>query len=236
MPCILYKCSTVLLIVLYLNYFAGVIGSIDGSHIPIKAPKENSGAYLNRKGFHSIVLQGICSHDMKFIDCEVGQAGAVHDACVLRRSEFFNKTLANPTSFPPDSHVVGDGAYPLLLNIMVPFKDNGNLTVQQRKFNTTLSRARVVIERAFALLKGRFRRLKYVDMRRVDLIPKLVIACCILHNLCIDDIDWLGCDDDQGADSDGEVEPNTEVHQSSAAVAAARKFAIAKRNVIVNTL
>ena len=37
----------------------GCIGAIDGSHIPIKAPVESSASYVNRKGFHSILLQGI---------------------------------------------------------------------------------------------------------------------------------------------------------------------------------
>jgi hypothetical protein len=37
--------------------FPGVIGCIDGCHIPIIAPKDNSASYVNRKGFHSILLQ-----------------------------------------------------------------------------------------------------------------------------------------------------------------------------------
>lgn len=37
-----------------------VIGAIDGTHISIKAPSKNQENYLNRKGFHSIVLQAIC--------------------------------------------------------------------------------------------------------------------------------------------------------------------------------
>ena len=38
--------------------FPGVIGAIDGCHIPCKQPVENANDYYNRKGFHSIVLQG----------------------------------------------------------------------------------------------------------------------------------------------------------------------------------
>lgn len=37
--------------------FPGVIGAIDGTHINIPGPKENSEAYINRKGRHSIHLQ-----------------------------------------------------------------------------------------------------------------------------------------------------------------------------------
>lgn len=35
----------------------GIIGAIDGTHIPIKAPKHEGAEYVNRKGVHSIQLQ-----------------------------------------------------------------------------------------------------------------------------------------------------------------------------------
>ena len=42
----------------------GIIGAIDGSHIPIKQPPGNSQDFYNRKQFHSIILQGneICKY------------------------------------------------------------------------------------------------------------------------------------------------------------------------------
>ncbi|TGZ57064.1 Uncharacterized protein DBV15_12405 [Temnothorax longispinosus] len=64
--------------------------------------------------------------------------------------------------------------------------NRGNLRKQQEKFNTLHSRTRQTIERAFALLFGRFRRLKYLDMNRIDLIPGTILACCVLHNICLD--------------------------------------------------
>jgi len=65
----------------------------------------------------------------------------------------------------------------------------GNLTQAQQNFNQTLSKMRQVIERAFALLKGKWRRLKYLDMNRDDMIPFTIIACCVLHNIYLDGID-----------------------------------------------
>ena len=67
-----------------------VIGAIDGSHIAIKAPQED---YINRKGFHIIVLQGICNLELAFIDCFVGFPGSTHDARVLRRSDIYDRIL-----------------------------------------------------------------------------------------------------------------------------------------------
>lgn len=80
---------------------------------------------------------------------------------------------------------MGDAAYNIHEHLMVPFRDNGHLTNRQKNYNFCHSSARMAIERAFALLKGRFRSLLTVlDMNRVDLIPDFIMACCILHNIC----------------------------------------------------
>ncbi|CAC5417874.1 HARBI1 [Mytilus coruscus] len=43
--------------------FPGVIGCIDGTHVKIQAPSEDEPAYVNRKGWHSINVQGVCDHE-----------------------------------------------------------------------------------------------------------------------------------------------------------------------------
>jgi hypothetical protein len=42
--------------------FPQCAGAIDGSHIPIIAPEENHVDYFNRKGWHSVLLQGVVDH------------------------------------------------------------------------------------------------------------------------------------------------------------------------------
>ena len=215
-------------------YVAGVIGAIDGCHINIKAPAENSNAYINRKGQHSMILQAVCTSEMKFIDCYAGEVGSVHDATVLKRSDLFERMSTDPHMFPTDSHIIGDAAYPLLKNLMVPYKDTGSLSARQHRFNVSLSSSRCVIERAFAFLKGRFRRLKMLDMSRVDLIPKVIIACCILHNICLNHTDLL---DDMDTDEDDDSHlPVDDVDPTAYASAANRQFAVAKRNAICESL
>ncbi|KAB0803154.1 hypothetical protein PPYR_00124, partial [Photinus pyralis] len=39
---------------------------------------------------------------------------------------------------------------------------------------------------SFGLLKGRMRRLlDNLPMIRTDLIPQYIIACCVIHNICL---------------------------------------------------
>lgn len=83
--------------------------------------------------------------------------------------------------------LVGDAAYELHQHLLVgPFKDNGHLTAAQKNYNFRLSSVRVVIERCFAQLKGQIRSLLHcLPMTRLDLVPKYIVACCVIHNICI---------------------------------------------------
>lgn len=119
-----------------------------------------------------------------------GQVGSVHDMRVFRLSGFEN--MCTDENFPENSHILGDAAYSIQKYVMVPFKDNGHLTRAQITYNTTLSQARMMVERTIGLLKGRFRSLlDILPMRRTDLIPKYICACCILHNICLIRNDWI---------------------------------------------
>ncbi|KAB0790811.1 hypothetical protein PPYR_00025 [Photinus pyralis] len=165
--------------------FPGVIGAIDGTHISITAPKEHPEAYVNRKGIHSIQLQGVCDEKGMFIHCYAGYPGAVHDQRVFMKSEVA-EYLKSAAKFPGDVHLLGDAAYMLHTHMMVPYKDNGHLTRAQKNYNYCHSSTRMVIERSFGLLKGRMRRLlDNLPMIRTDLIPQYIIACCVIHNICL---------------------------------------------------
>jgi hypothetical protein len=86
---------------------------------------------------------------------------------------------------PKDLHILGDSAYALSLGVLTPYRDNGKLSTLQKRFNFLHGSARSVIERSFALLKGKFRRLKYLDMSLDDKIPLTVSSCVVLHNFIL---------------------------------------------------
>lgn len=91
----------------------------------------------------------------KFLDIFVGMPGRVHDARVFRTSPLYNKLISDPPLLSPSQHLLGDAAYPLMLNLMKPYRDNGHLNHRQRLFNERLSSHRAAIEMAFGLLKGK---------------------------------------------------------------------------------
>ena len=71
--------------------FPQCAGAVDGSHIPIEAPQICPADYPNRKGWHSVILQGVVDHVGCFTDINVGWPGRVHDSRVLQNSELFAK-------------------------------------------------------------------------------------------------------------------------------------------------
>ena len=86
--------------------FPGVLGAINGSHIPIEAPIKDPEQYINRKGFHSLQLQVVCDMEMMFIDVFCGFPGSVHDARVFRNSPLFIDAERNRDQlFPGNSYL-----------------------------------------------------------------------------------------------------------------------------------
>lgn len=166
-------------------------GAIDGCHIPVRPPADNHTDYYNRKGWYSVLLQAVVDHDYLFRDVVVGWPGSVHDARVFSNSNVYHKAnnrsilntnstkILNTDVFP---FLVADSAYPLETWVMKPFPYNSALNSKQRNFNLLVYRARIVTENACGRLKARWRR-KQNDMS-INNVPQVVLACCILNNMC----------------------------------------------------
>ena len=113
--------------------------------------------------------------------------------------------------------------------LLTPFKNNCHLTAVQIRYNEKHSGTRQVIERALGLLKGRWRRLKCLEMEAMEEIPSVVSAGCVLHNFCLladeGDIEQFFDDDSDGDDLDSDDQPDQPLPQ-----------AVAKRNMMVQHL
>ena len=66
-------------------------GTIDGTHIPIVAPTESRTVNVNRKGFHSVIMQAVVDSNYLFRGVVVGWPRSVHDARVFYSSAIFRK-------------------------------------------------------------------------------------------------------------------------------------------------
>lgn len=164
--------------------YPSVCGCIDGCLICITAPLEQPQQYVDRHHSYSIILQGVCDHRLLFRDVYIGEPGSVGDKRTFRRSPLGQNILRN-ASVVGDMFLLGDGGYSLTSKLIIPYRNLGNLTRRQRIHNYILSRCRSTIERAFALLKGKWRRLKYFPNYCLEYALDHIMACVVLHNFVI---------------------------------------------------
>lgn len=61
----------------------GVLGLVDGSLFPIKAPAVDEGAYVCRKPYHAINVQAVGDHNMMIRHLVARWPGSAHDAFVF---------------------------------------------------------------------------------------------------------------------------------------------------------
>uniref|UniRef100_A0A3Q3LN68 DDE Tnp4 domain-containing protein n=1 Tax=Labrus bergylta TaxID=56723 RepID=A0A3Q3LN68_9LABR len=157
---------------------------------PHLRPEGQPDDYYNQNGWHSVILQAVVDHDARFTDVYAGWPGSTSTASVLSSSDLFLKAEDRPDGylFPREVripvHLIGDESFPLKPWLMKGYSQHHQLSPEQRRFTYTLSSARSVVDTAFMRLKGRWRcLLKKTDID-VSMMPRVVAACCVLHNMC----------------------------------------------------
>ena len=107
---------------------AQAFGCIDGTHILIKTPSENSQDFFCYKQFHSLNVQAVCDFRGLFMDVDCRWPGSCHDAKVFSNSMIHKRISANnlpithcsllPGYDRIPNYLIGDPAYPLLPHCM----------------------------------------------------------------------------------------------------------------------
>ena len=103
------------------RYMPQAFGAIDGTHVKIIAPREDSTAYFNYKQFYLLNVQDVCDGYGIFMNVDCRWPGAVHDARVFKSSRI-NQELASgviPQTFATlfsgspkvRNYLIGDPAY-----------------------------------------------------------------------------------------------------------------------------
>lgn len=133
--------------------------------------------------FNLLQLQVVCDHQRKIRDVFIGYPGSVHDSRVFRASPLMESLEEKCGQY----YLLGDSGYPCLKHLLTPFRNTGNLGHFQNNFNVKLSQSRYVIEHCFGLLKQKFRQLYHLKLRNINDCVNFIRACCVLHNIAIDD-------------------------------------------------
>ncbi|KAJ8750517.1 hypothetical protein K2173_015668 [Erythroxylum novogranatense] len=173
-------------------------GLLDTTHITMLLSSSDpaSNAWLDKEKNHSMVLQAIVDAQMRFRDIVTGWPGKLEDSVVFQSSNFCKlcekgerlngRTFQLSEGSEIREYIIGDAAFPLLPYLIVPY-DGTELPESRTEFNKRLSTAQMVAQRAFARLKETWKIIKGV-MWRPDRhrLPRIILVCCLLHNIVID--------------------------------------------------
>lgn len=132
----------------------------------------------------------------KFIYVNVGAFGSEGDSGVFRADAIGRKINNDELPLPDDAEVAGigtpyffiaDDAFGLSKRIMKPYTPSRQkpLTIEEKTFNYRLSRARRCVENAFGILSRKWLCLSQPLRQHPKRASKIVLACCVLHNVLI---------------------------------------------------
>lgn len=195
--------------------FPGVVGAIDGTHVPIKSPGGNNAeVFRNRKGIFSFNCQGIVNHDMKFISFVTGWPGSTHDNRIFNNSRICLQFERGERK----GVLVGDSGYACRPFLMTPLVNP--TTEAEEAYNASHILARNVVERTFGCWKKKFQCLSRKLTLKVNNIPDVIVATVVLHNIAVDH-GLLEEPEERNDNNDDDIRPHPQV-----------MGAIARRNLI----
>ena len=181
-------------------------GAIDCMRFKIRRPTgPHAGEYYDGNMFHSVIAQVVVDADSRILNIAAGFSGGTGDSKVLRLSGLYDDVqshkLLNGSSIhlggglDIPQYLVGDGGFPLLPWLMVPYED-ADFHPYKVLFNQKHSLARRSVLRAFASLKKWeiFDRAMSVDVKTA---VSMIGACSILHNMLLYKGEPLDLDEDR---------------------------------------
>lgn len=123
---------------------------------------------------------------LKFLDIVCRWPGSTHDSTMFTNSALFNRFETG--EFGIDSLALVDSAYGPHTFVCKPLRDPQ--TLAEKKYQRAQILTRNTVERSFGVLKNRFNCLSFgMRFREVAKVQDIIIACCILHNMCIENED-----------------------------------------------
>lgn len=128
----------------------------------------------------------ICDYNLHILNVNAIYPGSCHDAYIWRNSIIHEELQECYERGDNNSWLLGDSGYPQQPWLMTPILNPPQGSPQER-YNTRHASARNCVERCIGVLKSRFRcilgerKLRYSP----DKVGNIVVACAVLHNLCV---------------------------------------------------
>ena len=121
-------------------FFKDCDGSIDGSHIDVWVPADDSARFRNRKGRLSQNILAACTFDLQFSYVLSGWEGSASD------SQIFDDARRTDFGIRPGKFYLADAGFPGCDNLLVPYrgvryhlKEWGRVNLRYDKFLLYLS-------------------------------------------------------------------------------------------------
>lgn len=171
--------------------FPHCVGAVDTIHIPVAATTHCDDDYKNGERWHAMVLQAAVDGLGQFWDVCAGFPGGMNNGDILQNSYLWTLTRDGGMLSQLQRHfsgrslkyvLLGDTSYPLQDWLLKPYLDSERLTSPQLHFNYQLERARSMMENTFLRLRARWHCL--LQPHNPTVVPTMVHACCVLHNVC----------------------------------------------------
>ncbi|PWA29634.1 hypothetical protein CCH79_00008053, partial [Gambusia affinis] len=193
--------------------FPHCVAAITTLHTAIITPSSNASDYANPAGWLSVLSQVAISGQGYFWDVCASFPGGTDPAEILQNSALWATAAEgglSPAQTPifmgkPLRYVLlGEACYPLQSWLMKAYPEQKSrrgcrtaLPEPQQLFNRHFSRALRASEEALLRLRARWQCLSKRNDCGLDVVPTMMLACCILHNMCESHRDAFKADMDQ---------------------------------------
>lgn len=194
-----------------LSAMEGCVGAVDGFFQKTTAPRVKevgnvisyfSGHYQS----YGLNCQAACDANLKFMYFGVVATGSTNDNIAINMADDLIKCI---NELPLGMFFVGDAAYTLSENLLIPFTGSQRDNLDNDAFNYYLSQLRIRIEMAFGRLVNKFRVLKKNLEGSLKRKSRIIMTCARLHNFIID-MDQVFVLNDQFNDKDEIIITNIE--------------------------
>lgn len=133
---------------------------------------------------------------MRFLDIVTGWPGSLSDSLAFQSSSFFKlcnegnrlngETMKLSEGTELREYIVGDTGFPLLPWLLTPYRGE-TLSEYKASFNSRHTATHAVAQKALSQLKETWKIIAGEMWRPdKDRLPRIILVCCLLHNITID--------------------------------------------------